>query len=98
MSSRPRISEVDINIRIEDLLGPLGYSDMENVQPSIMDRITSESGRCVDLMTGKAIYSCLEFSRIDGRNAIEIDGKIIDDETLIGSLDGAKAQGIIWWA
>ena len=94
MSSRPRISEVDISIRIEDLLGPLGYSDMENVRPPIMDQITSESGRCVDLMAGKAIYSCLEFSRTDGRNAIEIDGKIIDDETLIGSLDGAKALAV----
>lgn len=94
MSPPPKVAEVDFNIRIEDLLGPLGYSDADGVQPAIMDQIISETKRCSDVMTGKAVYSCSQFTRGAGRDAIEVDGKMIADKTLADSLDGARALAV----
>jgi len=92
MSERAKIADVKIDIRIEDLLGPLGYTDSSGVKPSIMDQIVSETERCIDVMTGKAIYRRCEFSH--GRGAIEVDGKSIEDETLQSSLEGASALAV----
>lgn len=94
MSKQPKTAEVDFSINIEDLLGPLGYSDPDDVRPEIMEQIVSATERCRGAMSGKAIYSCSEFSRVTGRNAIKIDGKTIVDETLIGALDGARALAV----
>ncbi len=94
MSRQPKIAEVDFSVSIEDLLGPLGYPDPDSVQPAIMEQIVAATERCSGAMTGKAIFSCSEFSRVTGRGAIEIDGKTIVDETLSGSLGGARALAV----
>lgn len=94
MSRQPKITEIDFDIIIEDLLGPLGYSDAANVKPEIMDQIVSETERCRGAMAGKAIYFCSRFSRVTGRDAIEVNGKTISDKTLVDSLDGASAFAV----
>jgi hypothetical protein len=94
MSQRINRAEPDISIEIEDLLGPLGYSDADSVKPAIMDQILSEMERCREAVAGKAVYSLLEFSRLPARNVIEIEGETIEDATLVTALDGAKALAV----
>ena len=94
MLNQPEITDLEFSISIEDLLGPLGYPDRDKVQPKIMDQIVSATDLCRGAMAGKAIYSCLEFRRITGRDAVEIDGKTIIDKTLADSLDGASAVAV----
>ena len=94
MSQRINKVEPDIIIETEDLLGPLGYSDADSVKPAIMDQILSETEHCRDVMAGKAVYSFLEFNRLPIRDAIEVEGETIEDETLVNALDGAKALAV----
>jgi hypothetical protein len=94
MSKQPRIAEVDFSVSVEDLLGPLGYPDADSVQPAIMEQIVAATERCRGAMTGKVIFSLSEFSRMADRDAIEIDGETIVDETLSGSLEGARALAV----
>ncbi len=94
MSEWPSINDVDIGVRVEDLLGPLGYAEGDAVQPSIMEQIVSESERCTESMTGKAIYTCSEFTRITGRDEIRVGGKTISDKTLADSLEGARSFAV----
>jgi hypothetical protein len=89
MIGQPETKGIEIDIRIEDLLGPLGYGDSQSVKPAIMDQIVSEVARCSESMSGKAMYLCSGFRRVKDSDAIEVDGVTIEDQTLIGSLDGA---------
>lgn len=91
---QPEIVDLEFSMSIEDLLGPLGYPDRDKVQPAIMDQIVSATDRCRSVMAGRAIYSCMEFRQIVGRDALEIDGKTVTDETLVNSLDGASALAV----
>jgi hypothetical protein len=94
MSQPPKIAEIDFSVTIEDLLGPLGYSDPENVTPAIMEQLVAATERCSGVMTGKAIFSLSEFKPGSGCGAIEVGGKEIVDEELSGSLKGAKALAV----
>ena len=94
MSKPPKIAEVDFSVSIEDLLGPLGYSDPGSVKPAIMEQIVAATDRCLGVMTGKAIFSLSEFSRVTGRDAIEVGGKTIVDEELSDSLKSASALAV----
>lgn len=91
---QPKIKEIEINVCIDDLLGPLGYGEKDTVQPAIMDQIVSETEACTGAMSGKAIYTISETCRRDGGAAIEIDGVMIEDELLSRSLDGAESVAI----
>jgi hypothetical protein len=94
MSKQPEITDLEFSINIDDLLGPLGYPDRDKVQPEMMDRIISATDRCRHAMAGRAIFSCMELRRIDGRDVVEIDGKTIADKTLADSLDCASAVAV----
>jgi hypothetical protein len=94
MSNWPKIKDIDVNIRIDDLLGPLGYKNSEDVQPEIMDKIVSEVDRCYELMKGKAIYACWEFNRPDKSDIIKINGITIEDKTFAASLEGATVLAV----
>ncbi len=94
MSQQINTVEPDFSIEIEDLLGPLGYSDVDSIKPAIMDQILSEAEQCREAMEGKAVYSLLDFSRLPARDAIEVEGETIEDETLVGALEGAKALAV----
>ncbi len=93
MSHWPKIQEIDASVQIDELLGPLGYADSDAVRPSVMGEIVAETGRCQEAMRGNAIYACLPASRA-GRNSVEIDGITIEDETLAGSVDGARMVAV----
>jgi hypothetical protein len=91
---QPKTADVDFTVHIDDFLGPLGYPNKDNVRPEIMEQIISETSRCREAMTGKAIYTCLDFNQIAGRDAVEINGATITDKILVDSLDGARALAV----
>ena len=94
MPEKLKIVDLDFEVGIEDLLGPLGYSDVGNVKPEIMDQILSETERCRVSMTGKAAYSLMEFRSVPDSAAINVGGKIIEEDTLTRALEGASALAV----
>jgi len=94
MFHRPEVRDIDINVCVDDLLGPLGYADRKAVEPAIMEQILSEAERCQPEMRGRAVYAIMEFRPLDGMNAIEVNGRTIEDQTLLASLDGARSLAV----
>ena len=87
MFKRPEVRDIEVSVCADDLLGPLGYGNSRPVEPAIMEQIISESERCGQALGGKAIYTCIEGGRFSDR-------RIVDDETLATSLDGAQSLAI----
>ncbi len=94
MSDYPKISDIDITIDIDDLLGPLGYKTAGDVPPSIMRDMTREIERCRGMIEGKAIHALMEFRRPDGENTIQVNGLTIADDFLVSSLDRSSALAV----
>lgn len=94
MSEWPKVSDIDITINTDDLLGPLGYKTAADVPPSIMHTITEEVERCRGMIEGKSIHALMEFKHIDGANAIHVNGLTIEDGYLVSLLDGSTAFAI----
>ncbi len=94
MSDRPKINDIDITINTDDLLGPLGYKTAADVPPSMMDNITEEIERCRGMVEGKSIHVLVEFERFDGTNTIRVNGLVIEDDSLVSSLDGSTCLAV----
>lgn len=87
MFKQPEVRDIDASVCVEDLLGPLGYGSGKAIEPVIMEQILSESERCRRALRGKAIYTCVGKERFS-------DKRIVDDETLATSLDGAQSLAV----
>ena len=94
MPDTPQIKETEVNIEIQELLGPLGYKTIEDVRPSIMDNIVAEVERCREMIAGKMIFVCRDFKRLTDSDTITTNGLTIKDETLVSSLDGANSLAV----
>jgi len=90
----PKIKEIEISVCMDELLGPLGYSEKDDIQPAIMDQIVSEKDDCIEAMSGNVIYTISEVRRLDGGDTVEIGGATIEDALLANSLDGAESVAI----
>jgi hypothetical protein len=94
MFKQPEVHEIEVSVAVDDLLGPLGYGKGGTVESSIMEQILSETGRCEQTIRGKAIHTCVGIKHAAGRDAIEVNGVTIEDETLVSSLDGAESLAV----
>jgi hypothetical protein len=94
MSVRFKIKDIDATVKTDELLGPLGYKNADEVQPSIMRQILTNADLCRSMIRGKAIYTCVELESCADSSAICIDGLKIDDATLVSALNDAKALGV----
>jgi len=94
MPDGPKIRDTEVSIDIQELLGPLGYKTIKDVQPSIMNDIVAEVERCREMIKGKMIYIRREFKRLTDIDAIAVNGLTIKDKILVSSLDGARSFAV----
>ncbi len=87
MFKQPEVMDIDASVCAEDLLGPLGYGGGRSVEPIIMEQILSETERCRRVLRGKAICACIGKEHFSDR-------RVMGDETLAASLDGAQSLAI----
>ncbi len=79
--------DIEVSVRVEDLLGPLGYGVGKPIEPAIMEQIVSENERCRQALRGKAIHTRIGKDRFSDR-------LLVEDETLAACLDGAQSLAV----
>jgi hypothetical protein len=94
MFGKPEVCDIRVNLSSDDLLGPLGYGDGAGVEPAVLEQIVSESRRCEQVLSGRAIYRCLDVRTFPGRNVIGAGSIVVEDEMLAGSIDGAQSVAV----
>ncbi|GAB4331994.1 MAG: hypothetical protein Kow0099_03610 [Candidatus Abyssubacteria bacterium] len=93
MTRSSQVEDIAVGVPLEDVLGPLGYGGRENVEPSILEKILSETERCRRRMRGRAIYSLIDIAR-EENGGLKAGSVAILDETLMHFLDGANALAV----
>ncbi len=94
MSQRPDEVGLEVEVKLEDLLGPLGYSKREDIEPAILEQILRDSEQCRQATQGRAMFTRVEILRRGSSSVIETPIGTIKDETLANSLNGARSLAV----
>ncbi len=86
MSNHPEIRKLQAHVPLDDLLGPLGYKNREDIAPAILQQIEEEHERCSGILEPQFIADMLS-----PLPAAASD--LASDEYLAQHLDGALALG-----
>lgn len=89
MLGKPEIHQAGVQVSLDDLLGPLGYKNKEDVETTLLQQIIAEQDRCRQTLRPQFIVDAIALDPGSGSETSKAGIPDLHDEFLAEHLDGA---------